>query len=135
MRDKIRFTEDQELDIVEAHFDGLVLTSPAEAEYWARHVSAMLGDFGRKLWLLIDLEGLIVRPPASAAFGRLRADVLQRHAHASVRYGADPWTRVSIKTSAVVHQTHGNVFATREEALRCLLDLRKGMQPLLDTTR
>lgn len=125
----MRFLHDSALDVVESISDQVVLNSPADVDEWATHVSDALAGFGKKVWLLINLDGLVVRPTASAAFGKRRAEVLQRFARASVRYGGDPWTLVSISTSAERHHTHGNVFATREEALRFLLALRDELEP------
>jgi hypothetical protein len=123
LREHMRFTKDDANDVVEAAFD-LTLKTPEDADEWARCVSTMLLSYGQKVWLLIDLSGLKVRPTASAAFGKRRAEVLEKFAHASVRFGGDPWTVVSINTSAALHHTHGNVFSTRDEALRFLLSLR-----------
>jgi hypothetical protein len=95
----------------------------------------MLLSYGQKVWLLIDLSGLKVRPTASAAFGKQRAEVLEKYAHASVRFGGDPWTIVSINTSAALHHTHGNVFSTRDEALRFLLSLRAQLHDELALTK
>jgi hypothetical protein len=124
VREKMRFVQLPDIDVVEALFDDCVLKSPEDAQTWADTVSSIMSAYPGKVWLLINLDGLIVRPSASVAFGKLRADVLGRFAHASVRYGGDPWTLVSINTSAVVHQTHGNVHRTRDAALAELLTLR-----------
>lgn len=130
MRARMHFVHNATLDIVESTSGGIVLASPDEVGMWARLADEMLGAFGKKVWLLIDLRGLAVRPPASAAFGIARARLLERHVFASVRFGADPWTGVAVNVSALVHQTHGNVFDTREQALACLLDLRRVMTDL-----
>lgn len=129
MRDRLRFLHDAALDVVESFSDQIVLNSAADVDEWASHVSEALAQYGKKVWLLINLDGLVVRPTASASFGKRRAEVLQRFACASVRYGGDPWTLVSITTSAARHDTHGNVFPTRDEALRFLLALRDELEP------
>jgi hypothetical protein len=124
VKDRMRFFRHEQMNVVEAVFDACILKDDVDAQTWAETVHELLAAYGDKVWLLINLDGLVVRPNASAQFGKLRADVLGRHAHASVRYGGDPWTLVSIHTSADAHGTHGAVYRTREEALDALLQLR-----------
>lgn len=118
---RTRFQHHPDTDVVEAFFEDVVLSSPEDVAHWDRDVRQQLGGYGRKVRLLISLDGLVVKPAATAIFGETRARVLAEFAIASVRYGGDGWTRMSIHTSAVRHQTHGEVFPDRATALRALL--------------
>jgi hypothetical protein len=110
--------------VVEARFRDVLLHDASDADEWARRVDVELRRFGGQVDLLIDLEGLKVRPPASRRFGEVRARILSTHARHSVRFGPDPWTATSVNTSRVLHGAEANIFASRAEALAALLELR-----------
>lgn len=110
---------ERHVDIVESFFVDVVLAGPDDVERWEREIGALLTP-GAPHRLLIDLDGLVVKPAAAGAFGEARARVLARYARCSARYGGDGWTRMSIHTSAIRQNTHGEVFETRDEALRYL---------------
>jgi len=110
--------------IVEARFRDVLLSDASDADEWARRVSLELGRFGDTIDLLIDLEGLRVRPAASRRFGEVRTKILATHARHSVRFGPDTWTATSVNTSRVLHGAEANIFTTRDEALAALLDMR-----------
>lgn len=110
--------------IVEARFRDVVLETPGDADEWGRRVNVELGRFGEIIDLLIDLEGLRVRPAASRRFGEVRARVLSTYSRHSARYGPDGWTATSVNTSRVLHGAEANIHATRELALAALLELR-----------
>jgi hypothetical protein len=110
--------------IVEARFKDVILNDGADVDEWARRVNVELARFGEIVDLLIDLEGLRVRPGASRRFGEVRAKVLSTHSRHSARYGPDGWTATSVNTSRVLHGAEANIHATRELALQALLDLR-----------
>jgi hypothetical protein len=112
---------------VEWRSRGIVLENDADVRAWAREVERAIAGLrlGRRVPLLIDLGGLHVRPRASIAFGRTRSELLAKYTTASVRYGADAWTKVSIETSRVLHGSDANLCSTREEAIACLQVLRR----------
>jgi hypothetical protein len=113
-----------ERKIVEARFRDVVLNDPADADEWARRTGVELARFGGPVDLLIDLEGLRVRPAASRRFGEVRANILAKYARHSVRYGPDAWTATSVNTSRVLQGAEANIFGSREEALDALLEMR-----------
>lgn len=121
----IRFTYLPDMDAVLAEFDDVELNTPADAARWAREVDVRLGSFGHKVDLLINLDGLRVKPAASAEFGRRRAEVLAKHAKSSYRFGGDRHTVTSIFTSSVLAGAATNVCASYEEALAALRSDRK----------
>lgn len=115
----------EELDVVEARFDGCELRTPADVARWRSDVEKELGRFGKKVDLLIDLDGLVVRPSAAKLFGEYRSDVLSRFTRRSFRYGGDAATRTSVFTSAVLTGAQANVHPTRAAALAALLEDRE----------
>jgi hypothetical protein len=120
----VRFLYDVDLDAVHASFANCVLADGRDVEQWEREVSRRLASFGRKVDLLIDLTGLMVKPSASAAFGEARTRTLERYTLRSFRYGADRSTRTSVFTSAAIHGAAANVYPTREAAVAALIAAR-----------
>lgn len=125
MRARFRFSYDATHDVVTAAFHDLVLHSESDALEWEQITNELLGEYGRKVDLLIDLSGLHVKGAASRAFGAARARVLEAWSRISVRYGAEESTAAFIYTSSVINDAPANLYATREEALQQLLTLRR----------
>lgn len=122
----MRFRYLQEDDAVLAEFENVDLVTPADAQRWAREVDLRLASFGKKVDLLINLDGLKVKPGASREFGKKRAWVLAKHSHRSYRFGGDRATLTSVHTSAVLEQTAANVYASFDDARAALRRDREG---------
>lgn len=125
----MRFRYLPEDDAVLAEFENVDLQTPADAQRWAREVDVRLASFGRKVDLLINLDGLRVKAAASRDFGRLRAEVLARYTLRSFRFGGDRSTLTSVLTSAVLEGAAANVFGSLEEAREALRRERAGAAP------
>lgn len=123
---KIRFTEVQTSDVVLAEFEGVELATTSDVTRWANEVGERLGAFGRKVDLLINLDGLRVKPAVSREFGRRRAAVLARFTTRSYRFGGDRNTVTSVLTTAVIEGAPTNVHGSYQEALDALLRDREG---------
>lgn len=119
------FRHDTIYDVVEARFEGVELNGEADVLRWKLEVERHLSAFGKKVYLLIDLRGLMVRPAASLSFGRHRTEVLQRFTEMSFRYNGDLRTRASVSTSHTLYNAASNMYGTREEALAALLSTRR----------
>lgn len=120
----MRFEYLSDCDAVHASFNICVLETTEDVDRWEREVGQKLGTFGRKVDLIIDMNGLQVRAKAGSAFGAARARVLTKYAKHSVRYGGDRATRTSVLTSAVIHAVEANFHETKEEAIKALRALR-----------
>jgi len=116
--------EDVENDLVLARFDGYVLNAPEDVERWSSEISERLARFGRKVDLLINLDGLRVSFAAGRAFGHARKKVLDEYSRHSFRFGGDDMTRLFVNTSSMITGAAGNAFSTREEALAALRKVR-----------
>lgn len=116
----IRFRFLPEDDAVLAEFDGVDLNTPEDVHRWAREVDTKLRGFGRKVDLIINLDGLRVKPAASREFGKCRAEVLATHSKSSYRFGGDRSTLTSVHTSAVLQQAAANVYGSFEDARTAL---------------
>lgn len=120
----MRFELLRELDVVEATFTGCEIRTPADVAKWRADVEKHLERFGKKVDLLIALDGLVVRPAAARLFGEYRSEVLRRYTRRSYRYGGDSATRTSVFTSSVLTGAQANVYPTRDLALAALLEDR-----------
>jgi hypothetical protein len=117
---KSHFTYDALNDCVVAEFDEVILKDEADVGRWSTDVRAKLATFGRKVYLLIDLTGLIVKPGAAAPFGRERALILAQFTVHSYRYGGATSTKTAIFTSAVLHGADANVYLSRQKATEAM---------------
>ncbi len=121
----LRFTLDPEFGFVEATFTAYVLQTEADVVAWRATVERELARFGRKIDLLINLDGLIVKPSAARAFGVHRTAVLKQFTHHSFRYGGDLATQTTVFTTSVRDGAEANVYPTREAAVEALLAARR----------
>lgn len=117
---RLTFTHLPAHDAVHARFENVELVTPADALRWSKETSAKLEPFGRKMYLIIDLAGLVVKPTAAKEFGRLRAEVLAKYAVASYRYGGDRATVTTVYTSAVLHNAAANHYGSFDEAIAAM---------------
>jgi hypothetical protein len=121
-RESLRFVVlDDKLGVVEALFSGFELRTEADVLRWKTSVERELARFGRRVTLLINLDGLSVRPAAAKAFGAHRAQVLERFALRSFRYGGDGTTKTTVFTTSVLSGAEANIHPSREEALPALM--------------
>lgn len=112
-------------DLVDASFRDVILETDEDVLCWRREVEKRFQRYGRPVDLIIDLEGLIVKPSAARSFGAHRAEVLAENTRVSYRFNGNPQTRTSIYTSAVIHGADANIYESREEALKALLSNRE----------
>lgn len=122
---RIEFHHDVVNDVVTAYFENCILETAEDAVRWQSEVEESLARFGRKVDLLINLDGLNVRFAAGRAFGKARAEVLAKFAIHSFRYGGDATTRTFVSTSGMITGAEVNAYQTREDALAALLETRR----------
>lgn len=115
------FDYDGKHDVVTATFKDVVLNTAEDVERWRRDVEDRFAKFGRKVDLLIDLSGLVVKFGAGRVFGQVRSEVLARNTRRSFRFGGDATTRTFVNTSGMITGAAVNNYNTREEALAALL--------------
>ncbi|MDC0712057.1 hypothetical protein POL68_26550 [Stigmatella sp. ncwal1] len=97
------FEYQAEHDIVHARFNRCLLVSPADVDRWKADVEEKLAVFGRRVDLLVDLDGLEVTFTVGRLFGQARREVLERFTQRANCYGGDETTRMFLSTSGVLH--------------------------------
>jgi hypothetical protein len=124
MSGRMSFEYDPQNDVVQARFTRYLLVSAADVQQWRADLEEKLAQFGRKVDLLIDLDGLEVTFTAGRLFGQARREVLDRYTQRAYSYGGDEMTRMFLATSGVLHGHPVNQLQTRMQALLALLSDR-----------
>lgn len=114
------FEYDAANDVVTAQFTDCVLVTAEDVLRWRREVEGHLSKYGRKVDLLINLDGLVVKFTAGRTFGKERREVLERFSARSFRFGGDDMTRMFVSTSGAINNAAVNHYANRDEALQAL---------------
>lgn len=121
---KMTFDYDEQHDVVTAMFEDCILNNSLDVARWRTEVEGHLSKFPSKVDLLINLDGLVVKYTAGRVFGRERTEVLSRYTRRSFRFGGDEMTKMFVSTSGVINGAAVNVYKSRDEALRALLEDR-----------
>lgn len=124
MSGRMTFEYDPQNDVVLARFTRFLLVSAADVQQWRADMEEKLAQFGRKVDLLIDLDGLEVTFTAGRLFGQARREVLERFAQRAYCFGGDDMTRMFLSTSGVLHGHPVNQYESRVQALVALLSDR-----------
>jgi hypothetical protein len=124
MSGRMTFEYDPQNDVVQARFTRFLLVSASDVQQWRADMEEKLAQFGRKVDLLIDLDGLEVTFTAGRLFGQARREVLERFTQRAYCFGGDDMTRMFLSTSGVLHGHPVNQYETRMQALLALLSDR-----------
>lgn len=124
MPGRMSFEYDPQNDVVQARFIRCLLVSATDVQQWREDMEEKLSQFGRKVDLLLDLDGLEVTFTAGRLFGQARREVLERFTQRAYCYGGDEMTRMFLSTSGVLHGNPVNQYETRVQALVALLSDR-----------
>lgn len=121
---KMEFHLDEDHDVVTARFEDCILNTAEDVDRWRQQVEQHLRVYGRKVDLLINLDGLVVKVGAGRSFGFARREVLEQFANRSFRFGGDTLTRSFVSTSGMITGADVNAYANRDDALKALLAAR-----------
>jgi hypothetical protein len=121
---RLSFEYDPQNDVVHSHFTRCLLVSASDVQLWRADMEEKLTQFGRKVDLLLNLDGLEVTFTAGRLFGQARRELLDRYTQRAYCYGGDEMTRMFLSTSGVLHGHPVNQYETRMQALLALLSER-----------
>ncbi len=124
MSRRMSFEYDPTHDLVHVQFSRCLLVNAQDVQNWKADMEEKLSIFGRKMDLLIDLDGLEVTFTAGRLFGQARREVLERFTQRAYSFGGDDMTRMFLSTSGVLHGHPVNQYETRVQALLALLSDR-----------
>jgi hypothetical protein len=125
---RLSFEYDPQNDVVHSHFTRCLLVSASDVQLWRADMEEKLTQFGRKVDLLLDLDGLEVTFTAGRLFGQARRELLDRYTQRAYCYGGDEMTRMFLSTSGVLHGHPVNQYETRMQALMALLSDRDAVR-------
>lgn len=125
MSRSMSFEYDPKHDLVHVQFTRCLLVNAQDVQNWKLDMEEKLSIFGRKMDLLIDLDGLEVTFTAGRLFGQARREVLERYALRAYCYGGDEMTKMFLSTSGVLHGNPVQQAESRERALLGLLAERE----------
>jgi hypothetical protein len=117
---RISLKYDAPHDVVHARFSKCLLVSATDVEQWRQDVEQELARFGRKVDLVLDLDGLEVSFTAGRFFRQARQELLERYALRVCSFGGDAMTQMFFTISGNVFQpgrvphadSHGAALAT-----------------------
>jgi hypothetical protein len=123
---KLDFEYVPEHDAVVVRYGGVVLEDEADAVEWHARVGAEFRRLGKSpVDVLIDLDGLSVKPSASRLYGVHRLAIIKQFCRRTFRFGGSAVTRTSVFTSSVIERIDANVLGSYEDALRALQHARR----------
>jgi Protein kinase domain len=99
---------------------GAVGRDAASIDAWKRQVSAQLARFGRKVPLLICVDGGVVTPSLAGEFGAAAKEILDRYASRFARYGTSTTIRTISAVESMKRSYKPNLFDDRASALASL---------------
>jgi hypothetical protein len=93
---------------------------------WQRELAVLSKQFGgRKVDILIDISHVHIEPHLAPRYGQFVTVFAAEHAQRLLRYGApDEESRRRMQLSAIANRYAANLFASREEAVEALLQMR-----------
>jgi hypothetical protein len=118
---KIEHTYDPEFDVVNGRFNDVRLNTPADVERWRQESEAQYKAIGKRVDLLVDLDGLEVSASVRHEWTVARRYLADNYIGRIYRYNGKAWIRTHIYTGAVLEKAGGEIYATRDAALAALL--------------
>src|SRR5262249_20064526 len=111
---------DPALDVVNARFTDVRLQTPADVERWKNESEAQYKAIGKRVDLLVDLDGIDVSAAVRHEWALARRYLADKYIGKIYRFNGKAWTRTHIYTGAVLDNAGGEVHPTREAALAAL---------------
>ncbi len=119
---RLELNHDPQLDVwTLRHFDVAIRTH-ADIDTWRELLRAELGKLGgKRVDLLISLDGFTLDPSLAEAYGRVAKEVASQHTRTLIRYGSEAdMTTTAIRLGAVLSRFPSNIFPDRRHALSAL---------------
>ena len=125
-----RITYVKEHDCLLLTYGEIGLRTPADVAVLREELTPKLAGFRRRMELVINFGGLVVKPAAARAFAELRARLVERFILRIYRFGGTAAIRTAVHTSAVISNTPSRLFVTYEQAIEAMLrDRAASTQP------
>jgi propionate CoA-transferase len=107
-------------NVVSINFEGLLLTTAAEAEMLAGVLEGRLHELGRKVDLIVNYDDFELSRPAAPRFFEMVRDYERRYALSSTRYSADALLRRKLGRAFADAGLSQRMYRNADEATRAL---------------
>jgi PAS domain S-box-containing protein len=125
LRDK--FILDQKENILFINFAGLRIASREQIDLMAQIVREAYEKQGKRIYAIVNYEGTEIAPEIMDYYGDRIKDLQDRYAISTVRYSSSGFTRSMLRYLGAAKDLESNTFSTREEAIRAIQVLEKGL--------
>ncbi len=122
-RDRITFHDT--LEMLEVDFSDKIFSSAADADAFYDEADRSLAATGRRWYFLINCTDCTIAPEAWERFAVRGKQTNIAHGLGTVRVGASEQTREAIRQQAGREMFRANMFATRDQAMLALGEMRK----------
>jgi len=118
------FSLNDALEVLEVDWRDAEFATNGDVDEFFDACDRALAASGRRWYFLVDYTGCTIAPGAWEHFAERGKHTNITYGLGTVRYGASQGTRETIRARAMLAQFRANMFATREEALVALGELR-----------
>jgi hypothetical protein len=87
--------------------------------YWKTHCG------GKSVYCVIDYTGTFIDPKLTEYFGA-RRNIIAKYMTTTVRFGANPGTRATLRSLAITTHSPSNLYESRQEAIAVVERIRRG---------
>jgi len=119
-----RFMFDDEENILFIDFAGLRIETRVQVDETRRLVREILERRGRRAYAIVNYEGTEIAPEIVDYYGESIKELYDRYSLTTVRYSSSGLTRSVLRYLGAAKDLESNIFATREEAIRAIEELK-----------
>jgi hypothetical protein len=118
---------ERELDVVTLAYANLVIETAEDVAWFEEQCEAFWRRFhhsdqpGSRKDLVVDMNGIVVKPTAASAWNEARARLAQKYLAKTYRFGGERRTVTAVHLGQVLQRTDGTIYGSREEALAALM--------------
>jgi branched-chain amino acid transport system ATP-binding protein len=113
------------IETMEVDFSGVRFADPAQVDAFYDEADRRLAASGRRWYLLINYTDCVIGPGAWERYAERGKQTNLTYSLGTVRLNVGAENLEAIRQRAELEQFRANIYATREEAMRALGDMRK----------
>ena len=119
-----RFVFDAEENILFIDLAGLQIETREQVDETRRVTREILESRGRRAYGIVNYEGTEIAPEIVDYYGECIKELYDRYSLTTVRYSSSGLTRSVLRYLGAAKDLESNIFATREEAIRAIQELK-----------
>ena len=119
-----RFVFDAEENILFIDLAGLQIETREQVDETRRVTREVLESRGRRAYGIVNYEGTEIAPEIVDYYGECIKELYDRYSLTTVRYSSSGLTRSVLRYLGAAKDLESNIFATREEAIRAIQELK-----------